>query len=243
MEQLVVTLLFIIIAFLYSTVGHGGASGYLGAMVLLGISPALMKPSALLLNIIVSSIATIQFYRSGYFRKELLLPFIILSIPFSFIGSNFQLNDHIYKIILGFCLLVSVMRMLMMSKIITGSEIKKIPAIPAMIIGAAIGFLSGIIGIGGGILLSPILLLFNWANIKETAAVAAPFILVNSISGMIGLSTSGITFTPEIAIWVVAASIGGIMGSYWGSMKFNFYALRIILAAVLILAAGKLFIS
>jgi uncharacterized membrane protein YfcA len=243
MEQLVVTLLFVVIAFLYSSVGHGGASGYLGAMVLLGISPSLMKSSALLLNITVSSIATIQFYRSGYFRKELLIPFIILSIPFSFIGSNIHLNDHIYKIILGFCLLVSVFRLLMMNKIVSGNEVRKIPFIPALIIGAVIGLFSGMIGIGGGILLSPILLLFHWANIKESAAVAAPFILLNSISGMIGLGTGGIIFTPEIAIWVVAASIGGIMGSYWGSVKFNFYALRLILAAVLILAAGKLFIS
>jgi uncharacterized membrane protein YfcA len=243
MEQLLIILLLICIAFLYSSVGHGGASGYLGMMVLLGISPLVIKPSALLLNIIVSAIATIQFYRAGYFRKELLIPFIILSVPFSFIGSTIQLSDHIYKIILGFCLLMSVVRMLFMNQININSANKKIPLTLALFIGALIGFISGMIGIGGGILLSPVLLLFRWANIKESAAVAAPFIFFNSLSGIAGIGITDLNFTPQIITWVIAASIGGIAGSYWGSAKFNFIVLKYLLSAVLIIAAGKLFIS
>ncbi len=243
MDQLPVILFLIIIAFLYSSVGHGGASGYLGMMVLLGVSPALMKPSALLLNIIVSAIATIQFYRAGYFRKNLFIPFIILSIPFSFIGSMITINEHVYKVILGICLLISVFRLLMMNKNVVQTENKKFSLTVALIIGACIGLLSGMIGIGGGILLSPLLILLHWANIKEAAAVAAPFILVNSLAGIFGLSLTGIFFTPQILWWVAAASAGGLAGSYWGSARFNFIALKYLLSVVLILAAGKLFIS
>ena len=211
-------------------------------MVLLGISPAMMKPSALLLNILVSAIATYQFYKAGHFKKNLFLPFIILSVPFSFIGSKISLADPVYKTILGICLLIAVACMLIKNTAIAGDK-KQLPLWPALGIGAGIGLISGMIGIGGGILLTPLLLLFRWADVKEAAAVSAPFILLNSISGIIGLGSTGISFTPEISAWVVAAAIGGIAGSYWGSKKFNNAALKYILSCVLVLAAAKLFIS
>lgn len=242
MEPYTILLLILVLAFLYSSVGHGGASGYLGMMVLLGVSPAIMKPSALVLNVIVSTIAAIQFYKAGYFKMQLFFPFIILSVPCAFIGAKIPLPDHTYKIILGVCLLISVGRMLMMySK--NQIEKKPLPLIPALIIGAVIGLISGMIGIGGGILLSPLLLLFRWADYKEAAAVAAPFILVNSISGLVGLWSGGVTFPPLIVLWIIAAGLGGFAGSYWGSKKFNTVALKYLLSAVLIIAAWKLFIS
>ncbi|MEO8146340.1 MAG: sulfite exporter TauE/SafE family protein [Bacteroidia bacterium] len=242
MEPYTILLLILVLAFLYSSVGHGGASGYLGMMVLLGVSPAIMKPSALVLNVIVSTIAAIQFYKAGYFRKQLFFPFIILSVPCAFIGAKIPLPDHTYKIILGVCLLISVGRMLMMySK--NQIEKKPLPLIPALIIGAVIGLISGMIGIGGGILLSPLLLIFRWADYKEAAAVAAPFILVNSISGLVGLWSGVVTFPPLIVLWIIAAGLGGFAGSYWGSKKFNTVALKYLLSAVLIIAAWKLFKS
>ena len=243
MEYYLILILLLIVAFLYASVGHGGASGYLGMMVLLGISPALMKPSALLLNMIVSAIATIQFYKAGYFRKNIFIPFVILSVPFAFIGSRVVLPDHVYKIILGICLLISVIRILMMNYFQTISNKRSLPLVPALIIGAGIGIVSGMIGIGGGILLSPILLIFKWADIRESAAVAAPFIFINSLSGMTGLWSAGISFTHDIVWWVVAASIGGLLGSYSGSKKFNTVVLKYVLSVVMIIAATKLFIS
>ena len=243
MEYYLILILLLIVAFLYASVGHGGASGYLGMMVLLEISPALMKPSALLLNMIVSAIATIQFYKAGYFRKNIFIPFVILSVPFAFIGSRVVLPDHVYKIILGICLLISVIRILMMNYFQTISNKRSLPLVPALIIGAGIGIVSGMIGIGGGILLSPILLIFKWADIRESAAVAAPFIFINSLSGMTGLWSAGISFTQDIVWWVVAASIGGLLGSYSGSKKFNTVVLKYVLSVVMIIAATKLFIS
>ncbi len=243
MEQYFIIIILTVIAFLYSSVGHGGASGYLGMMVLLGISPVLMKPSALLLNVIVSAIATFQFYRAGYFRKFLFIPFVILSVPFAFIGAKISLTDPVFKIILGISLLISVMRMLMMNSLNKQNEKKTLPFVPALIIGACIGLISGMIGIGGGILLSPVILLFRWATIKESAAVAAPFILINSLSGIAGLWSSDVLFSPQIIWWVAAASMGGILGSYWGSQKFNTVALKYVLSVVMVIAAAKLFIS
>lgn len=235
--------LFFIIAFLYASVGHGGASGYLGLMALAGISAVWMKPSALVLNILVSGIATVQFYRAGYFHTKLLLPFIILSIPCAYLGSRIPLQDHIYKIVLGICLIISVGRIVMMQWITSPTETRPVPLLPALLIGGSIGLVSGMIGIGGGIILSPVLLLLRWSGVKETAAVSAPFIVVNSLAGIVGLSASSLNFPPYLMYWVVAAVLGGLAGAWWGSKKFNVQWLRYILSVVLLFAAFKLFIT
>ena len=232
----------IILAFLYSSVGHGGASGYLGMMVLLNVNPSIMKSSALVLNILVSAIATYQFYTAGYFRKNLFVPFIISSIPFTFIGSKISIPDQAYKIILGICLLAAVLR-LVINIDTEYPEKKTLPFPIALIIGALIGLISGLIGIGGGILLTPLLLLFKWSDVKEAVVISALFILVNSIAGIIGLSSSGIHLTNEIVLWTGSVAIGGLAGSYWGSHKFNQKILKYILATVLVIAATKLFIN
>jgi len=243
MEQYAIFVIIIIVAFLYSSVGHGGASGYLGIMALFGMSPLIMKPSALLLNVMVSAIATYQFHKGGHFKRELFIPFILLSVPFAFLGAKIELSYPLYKIILGICLLISVARMLSAGFFNSAKSGKNMPWAPAIAIGAAIGLISGMIGIGGGILLSPLLLLFRWADLKESAAVAAPFILVNSLSGMAGMWSSGLNLSPEIILWVIAAVAGGTIGSYWGSRKFNVIELKYALSVVLVIAAVKLFIS
>lgn len=235
-----IILLFFLVAFVYSTVGHGGASGYLALMVLLNFLPEVIKPTALFLNVLVSGIATIQFYRGGYFKKEIFIPLIILSVPLAFLGALVTISPQLFKIILGICLLVSVFRIIGFTNRPESAEIRKMPFVYALCIGGAIGFLSGMIGIGGGILLSPVLLLFRWADIKQTAALSAPFILVNSISGIFGLVSKGIVFPDHMVWWALASVSGGLLGSYWGSHKFNSVALKYLLAVVLIFAAGKL---
>lgn len=234
-------ILIMLVAFLYSSVGHGGASGYLALMVLFNFSPEVMKPSALLLNIFVSGIAFYQYYRSGFFQWKIFLPFVLLSVPLSFIGASIELQTVWYKIILGICLIIASLRLLGFLGKENESEKKELPIFIALLIGGMIGLISGMIGIGGGILLSPILILFHWAKMKETAAISALFILVNSASGLFGAIYSGATFTNEIFVWLAAAIAGGSLGAYYGSKKFNNVVLKYLLSAVLLFASSKLF--
>ncbi len=231
----------IIVALLYSSIGHGGASGYLAIMSLFSLEPQVLRPSALLLNLFVSGIAFYQYYRNGYFRWNLFYSFAITSIPAAFFGGMISLNPNIYKKILGISLLFAVFRMIFVFRT-NDSARKEVNIYLGLIFGAILGFVSGIIGVGGGIFLSPILLLFHWANMKETAAVSAIFIFVNSIAGLTGIWSAGIFFYPKIIIWVIAAILGGVLGSYWGSLKFPNMVLKYILAAVLTFASIKLLI-
>ena len=228
----------LIMAFLYASAGHGGASGYLALMALFGIAPIYMKTSALLLNIFVALIAFIAYYKAGHFRWKLLLPFAITSIPMAFLGAKIDIDPNAYKKILGVMLLIATARMLYKP-----SEKKTIKApsfLIAMSVGAVIGFFSGMTGIGGGIILSPMLLLLNWANIKETAATSSLFIFLNSISGLTGTWNGGIVLPPEIIYWVMSGLTGGLAGAYAGSKKFSMTGLKYVLAVVLLIAGGKL---
>ena len=231
------------VAFLYASVGHGGASGYLALMVLFGISPALMKPSALILNIFVSAIAFIQYYRQGYFKWKILFPFILLSMPLSFLGAKIQIDSHTYKLILAGCLIIATFRILGFSTKNSEKKTKELKFVPALLIGGLLGFISGLIGIGGGILLSPVLLLLHWANMKQTAAVSAAFIFLNSVSGLAGASVSAQNFSTEIYLWTGLAIIGGTAGAWLGSSRFNPVVIKYVLSLVLIFACIKLVIS
>lgn len=233
-------LLLSIIAFLYSSVGHGGASGYLAIMTLVGIAPAMMKPSALVMNLAVSLISFIGFYRAGYFRFKLFLPFAIASIPMAYIGGTMTLPDSVYKKVLALCLLIAIARMVYQFKQ-SNEPIRSIPSWAGFLSGGIIGAISGMIGIGGGILLSPLMLLMRWATLKETAAVSALFIFVNSISGLYGqYQKGGIHLTENLQYAVVATIIGGLLGSFYGSQKFNIPTLRYLLATGLVIASCKL---
>jgi len=240
MELLFITIL-IVVAFLYASIGHGGASGYLGLMALFSIDPTMMRSSALILNLFVAGVSFIAYYRGGYFKPKILLPFIITSIPFAFLGASFNIDPKIYKIILGIFLFLAVLRMLIY-KPKESSHIENPPIIPALLIGAGLGFFSGMIGIGGGIILSPILILLGWANLKQAAAVSAIFIFLNSASGLLGIIQSGFIGNTQISVWIIAALCGGLLGSFAGSYKFSSIRLQYILAFVLILASFKLFV-
>jgi uncharacterized membrane protein YfcA len=227
------------VAFLYSAVGHGGASGYLALMALYGIAPQEMKPTALMLNLFVSLTSFIQYYRGGYFLKRLFLPIAAASIPMAFIGGMITVEENIYKRILGVLLLFPVMRFFFF-KNVEDSELKPHNLSIAMTTGAIVGFLSGMIGIGGGIILSPILLLLQWTNQKQTAAISAAFIFVNSVAGLGGMLTQGISFTGDMVMYIIIAFTGGLLGAYFGSKKFNQNVLKYVLATVLLLASYKL---
>ena len=228
-----------IVAFMYSSVGHGGASGYLALMAIVGFQQTDMKATALLLNIFVSLIAFIQFYRAGYFHWKLFLPFAIMSIPAAFIGGMISVEPILYKKILGCLLLFPVLRLFGVFGKDSG-EIKETKLIISLFIGAVIGFLSGLIGIGGGIILSPVILLLHWGKMKETAAVSALFIFVNSVSGFSGQFIYGISFDPSIYGMLAVALAGGFAGSYYGVHRFNTLLLRRLLAFVLLIASVKL---
>jgi len=232
-------LLLFFVAFLYSSVGHGGASGYLALMALWGFAPDVMKPTALLLNLFVSLTSFIQFYRGKHFNWKIFLPFAIASVPMAFAGGSITVDTDIYKKILGLLLIIPIIRFLFFPNIQV-HELKKANRPLSLVIGAAIGFLSGLIGIGGGIILSPILLLLKWTDMKQTAAISALFIFVNSLSGLAGQLTKGIQFNVDMYAYVGVAFVGGIFGAYFGSLKFKQTILKYLLAIVLIMAAYKL---
>jgi len=231
--------LLFLVAFLYASVGLGGASGYLALMAIFAISPDVMKPTALLLNLFVSLTSFIQFYRGKHFNWKIFLPFAIASVPMAFVGGLIDIDAGVYKKILGLLLLIPIIRFLFFANL-KPSEIKESNTVLSVFIGAAIGFLSGLIGIGGGIILSPVLLLLKWTDMKQTAAISALFIFVNSLAGLGGQLTKGIQFSPDMYMYVVIAFVGGVCGAYFGSLRFKQTILKYMLAVVLALAAYKL---
>jgi uncharacterized protein len=236
---LLLLLLLSLVAFLYSSVGHGGASGYLAIMAIMSVAPAMMKSSALVMNLAVSLFSFIGFYRAEHFRLKLFLPFALASIPMAFLGGTMTLSDSIYKKILAVCILFSIVRLIY--KFDDSENNRPIPTWAGVLSGGLIGLLSGMIGIGGGIILSPLMLLMRWANLKETAAVSALFIFVNSLSGLYGQLQKGGINLPENMQWAVLATIiGGLAGSYFGSQKFNVPTLKKLLAVGLVIACLKL---
>lgn len=235
-------ILLFLVAFLYASVGHGGASGYLALMAIFSIAPDVMKPTALLLNLFVSLTSFIQFYRSGYFRMKLFLPFALASVPFAFIGGIISIDASMYKQVLGWLLLLPVIRFFFFNNVEV-KEQKDHSLIIALAIGAVIGFLSGLIGIGGGIILSPVLLLLRWADMKQTAAISALFIFVNSLSGLAGQFTKGIHFTTDMYLYVFIAFAGGLAGAYFGAARLKQGMLKYMLATVLLIAAVKLLVT
>lgn len=239
-SEILIPLLIFIVALLYSSVGHGGASGYLAGLGIMGVPISQLKPTALILNVFVSATAFLQYYRNGHFRWSLFWPFALLSVPMAFVGAQIELNPTLYKQILGVCLILAVLRIIGLFGNPKTEDVKKMPLIPAMLIGAGIGFLSGMMGIGGGIILTPVMLVFRWGKLKEIAAVSALFIFVNSISGIVALFIKGFELNLTLALWISVALIGGLIGSYIGSKKLNQLWLKNILAATLVFAAVKL---
>jgi len=254
-ETVTLAVLFLAMAALYASVGHAGASGYLAVMGLFGFAPAVMRPTALALNIIVALVATAQFHRAGLFQWKLFWPFAVVSIPAAFVGGAMTLPVRGYRILVGAVLLYAAVWMFRstLNRRIdradntvapSSSDDELVPHRPtlsvALPLGLTIGLLSGLTGVGGGIFLSPILLYMGWAATREASGVAAPFILVNSIAGFMG-QLSGVAQVPDsILVWGIAVLAGGWLGASYGSTHAPNAVLRRILALVLVIAGIKL---
>jgi uncharacterized membrane protein YfcA len=228
------------VALLYSSVGHGGASGYLAVMALVGVAPAVMRPTALALNVLVAGLATWHFARAGHFSWRLFWPFAATSIPLAAVGGALALPDPLYKRVVGAVLLVAALHLFRTAARAHHPGVRPPSWWLALAVGAGLGLLSGLTGVGGGIFLSPLLLAAGWAGARETAAVSAAFILVNSIAGIAGLATArGEMPGAEIAILAFAAGLGGFAGSRLGSRRLERPTIRRLLALVLVLAGVK----
>lgn len=231
-----------IVAFMYASVGHGGASGYLAMMALFSFAPETMKPTALLLNLFVAAISFIHYTRAGHFNRKLFITFAIASIPLAFVGGMIEIDASLYKKILAVLLVFAILRMLnIFGKKV--EDIKEVKIWQGLVVGGSIGFFSGLIGIGGGIILSPVILLMHWGKMKEAAAVSALFIWVNSAAGMFGQISSGVQIDTQAFVLVGIAVIGGFLGAYYGSKRFNNKFLRYMLAFVLVIACIKLILT
>jgi uncharacterized membrane protein YfcA len=227
-------------AILYSSVGHAGASGYLAAMSLMGVSADVMKPSALVLNIIVATIATIRFSKAGCFSWPTLWPFVISSVPLSFVGGAIQLPSYIYMWFVGAIVLYAGVWLAFASVRPGAHDASPAPIWAAILAGAVIGLLSGLTGTGGGIFLSPLLLFMGWAGMRESAGLSAAFVLVNSIAGLVGNLASVQYLSSETAVWALTAAAGAVIGAELGSRQFAPATLRYLLALVLVVAGFRM---
>jgi uncharacterized protein len=242
-DTVLLTFLIFAAALLYSTVGHGGASGYLAAMALFNVAPDVMKPTALVLNLFVASVGTLRYARAGCFSWSTFWPFAVVSIPFAFMGGMTRLPPALYHLILGLVLLFAAWRLAFKQSAHAPPKLKPIFLPAALALGAVIGLLSGLTGIGGGIFLSPLLLLIGWADVRKTAGVSAAFILVNSASGLLGHWESVRSLPHQILWWAPAALVGGIVGAELGSRRLTPLTMRRMLAAVLVVAGLKMLLS
>lgn len=236
---LIIAVSIALIAVLYSAVGHGGASGYIAVLALFGYSAVYIRQDALMLNMLVSGMAFWKFYRGGYFNWKLFLPLSLASVPMAYLGGSIELETGVYKIILGALLLIpAILFIVDMSS--SDVQSRPIPLWISATMGVILGFISGLTGIGGGVFLSPILVLGKWADQKRTAAISAPFIFVNSAAGLLGNSANQGLLDNQVWWFFIAAATGGIIGASLGSGVFKAPVLRKILAGVLLVAALKL---
>jgi uncharacterized membrane protein YfcA len=226
------------VAFLYSSVGHAGASGYIAVLALAGFAPTVIKPTALVLNILVATIGSIQFARAGHFKWSLFWPFALMAAPAAFLGGYLDLPTHVFKILVGIVLLFSALRFFLKPGDPVETAPPRLPV--ALATGAGLGLMSGLTGTGGGIFLTPLMLLCKWAKTKNVAATSVVFILVNSSTGLAGFISSGKSIPALAWSLAIAAVVGGALGSTLGSRRFPVRTIQLLLAAVLVIAGFKL---
>ena len=239
-ESLLLAALFFAAALLYSSVGHAGASAYLAAMALVGVPVATMRPTALVLNLFVASIVVFRFARAGHLPWRSLIPLAIGSVPAAFIGGSIELPADVYQPLVAAVLVVGAWRLATAPPPVEDGDQPGVPWLPGIASGAAIGLLAGLTGTGGGIFLTPLLVLAGWTGTREAAGLSGAFILVNSIAGLAGLLGSGAPLPPELPLWIGAVAAGGLIGSSLGAARYSILTLRRALALVLMLAAAKL---
>ncbi|CAG0973269.1 hypothetical protein PHYC_01364 [Phycisphaerales bacterium] len=241
----ILAVLFLVVGALYASVGHAGASGYLAVMALVGVEAAVMRPTALSINVLVAAIAFIQFARAGHFSCALFWPFAVASVPAAYLGGLIQLPQHALKVAIGVVLVLTAVRMAFVAWKPSKAALQpRPPSIPvALAVGSGLGFLAGLTGTGGGIFLSPVILLMGWADPKRTAATSSLFILANSVAGLGGLASRGWTPPASLGLLAACAGVGGLTGATLGSRRATPRTLNVLLAAVLLIAGVKLILS
>lgn len=238
--------LIFIAAVIYSSVGHAGASGYVAAMALFGLDPLVMKPTALTLNILVASFATLRLQQARFIRWRALLPLLAGSVPCAFLGGAVQVPGDLYRTLIGLVLIVAALKLFFQPRgrdARDGQAIASMPVVPAAMTGALIGLLSGLTGTGGGIFLTPLLLFFGWAGARQAVGLTAPFILANSVAGLAGNLLSLRGLPPELPLFAIAAMLGAVVGTHLGIRWLSPRALQRVLAMVLLLAACKFLLT
>jgi uncharacterized membrane protein YfcA len=242
-EALIIAPLIFLAALLFSSVGHGGASAYLAVFALASMAPAEMRPAALGLNVLVASIGLYKFYQVRAFNWSLFWPIALTSIPAAFIGGQITLPNNTYKALVGASLLYAAWTIFRNANKSDDVHIRPVAKPVLLGLGASLGLISGLTGVGGGIFLSPILLYFRWEKTKVVSGVAAAFILVNSISGLVGVLTKTSILPTGLIYWALAAVLGGLIGAEYGSRKLANPTIRKLLALVLVFAGSKMMLG
>lgn len=245
--EIYLAVLFFVVAILYSSVGHAGASGYIAAMALLGMAPEQMRPTALALNILVGSIGLFRFYRAGLIDVKKVLPFVLASAPCAFFAAKYPIAKEHYSLLLGVFLIFAALAVFKTALTLIKQE-SEYPLRPifwpiAVIVGAAIGVLSGLTGTGGAIFLTPILLFAHWAHTREASGISVAFVFINSLTALAGLWKAGATFPDALPYWLVAVAAGALIGTQLGIHRLPVRGLRFALSVVLLIAAGKLLLG
>jgi uncharacterized membrane protein YfcA len=239
-EELLLAALFFAAALLYSSVGHAGASAYLAAMALVGVPVAIMRPTALILNLFVATIVTVRFARAGHLPWRSLVPLAIGSVPAAFIGGSIDLPGDLYRFLVAAVLVFGAWRLATTPPAADDVEHPGVPWLAGVASGATIGLLAGLTGTGGGIFLTPLLVLAGWTGTRDAAGLSGSFILVNSIAGLAGLQSGSLILPPALPLWIGSVLAGGLIGSWLGAARYSVLSLRRALAFVLVLAAAKL---
>lgn len=240
-----ITILFFIVAIVYSSIGHAGASGYTAVMALIGVSPLFMRPTSLILNIAVGLIGFYRFNKAELIEIKKVTPFLLSSMPIAFSSSQLNLNKKYFYLALGLILLVSGLVLLQKKKMILDElKINNISWPLAIICGGIIGFLSGITGTGGAIFFTPLLLHMKWTTPKQASGLSVVFVLANSIFGLAGISQTGTFFNLNMMfLWILTVTIGALIGTHCGIFKYSSWNIQKVLSFVLILASLKLFLN
>jgi uncharacterized membrane protein YfcA len=245
--ELLLAALFFLVAVLYSSVGHAGASGYIAAMALLGFAPEQMRPTALALNLLVGGIGLFRFWRRGHVAWRNVLPFVVASIPAAYLAAQVRLPRESYELLLGLILLVAAFGVLRGARRVEEDEarvtLRDIPWLPALLVGAAIGVLAGLTGTGGAIFLTPLLLFAHWARTRDASGISVAFVWVNSLVGLIGVWQSTGTLPAALPMWLGVVAVGALVGTQFGLNWLPLRGLRIALGIVLLIAAGKLLLT
>ncbi|MBW3612512.1 MAG: sulfite exporter TauE/SafE family protein [Chloroflexi bacterium] len=239
MEALLLAALFLAAAALYASVGHAGASAYLAAMALVGVTPETMRPTALTLNLFVAGIVVVRFASAGHLPWRSLVPLVVASVPAAFVGGLVQLPNELYRPLVALVLIVGAWR-LATRRFGREPVHARVPILGGLAAGGAIGLLAGLTGTGGGIFLTPLLVMAGWAPTRQAAGLSGAFILANSVAGLGGVLVGGLTLPRELPLWVLAVGVGGLAGSWLGAARFSVLTLRRTLAVVLVVAAAKL---